>query len=92
MKLHVFKFALAGGILWAVIMFITTLLSVWTGGYASDFLWMMASIYPGYEVTLGGSIVGLIYGFIDAFVLVLVFGWLYNLFCGCKSCGCETEK
>ena len=71
------KLGTAGGILWAVCMFITTILSIYTG-YASEFLNAMGSIYPGYVVSWGGSFLGLVYGFFDAFIGLYLLGWLYN--------------
>lgn len=77
MKWDVKRVALTGGIIWAMGMFVTTLLGVYFG-YATEFLRSMASIYPGYSVSLVGSIVGLIYGFLDVFVGVYVFAWVYQ--------------
>lgn len=71
------KLGVAGGILWGLCMFITTIISIYSG-YAEDFLNMMASIYPGYSISGFGSIVGLIYGFFDAFVGLFLLAWLYN--------------
>ena len=71
------RLAFAGGIIWALCMFVTTLISVPTG-YATLFLDMMASIYPGYTISWGGSIVGLIYGFFDAFIGLYILAWIYN--------------
>ena len=77
MKLNVKALALAGGILWAVYMFILT----WFGilGYGSNVAAEIArTYYIGYTVTPLGSIVGAIYGFIDAGVGLCIFGGLYN--------------
>jgi len=71
------KFGLAGGILWGACMFIVTLVSLFTG-YGRVFLMVMSSIYPGYDISLLGSIVGLIYGFLDAFIGLFLLAWLYN--------------
>ncbi len=71
------KLGVAGGILWGLCMFITTVISIYNG-YAEDFLNTMASIYPGYSISGFGSIVGLIYGFFDAFVGLFLLAWLYN--------------
>lgn len=70
-------FAMAGGILGAIIMFIVTLISL-GNGYASEFLNLMSGVYPGYEVNGVGVITGAIYGFIDGFIGCYVFAWLYN--------------
>ena len=72
------RFALTGGIVWALCLFVTTLFSIYTG-YAKSFLDVVGSIYPGYSISLLGSIVGLIYGFFDVFVGVYIFAWIYKL-------------
>lgn len=73
------RLGLALGVTWALAMFITTLISLGTG-YAQLFLDVMQSIYPGFSISVTGSIIGLIYGFIDGWVAGIVIGWLYNLF------------
>ncbi len=77
MKLNAKSLGLAGGVLWGVVMFIMTWLSMFTG-YASMWLAMMMDVYPGYDVSVVGSFIGLIYGFIDGFVGLFLIGWLYN--------------
>jgi len=71
------NFGLAGGILGAVIMFAATLISL-VNGYGSEFLKLMASIYPGYGVNGIGVITGAIYGFIDGFICYYIFALIYN--------------
>lgn len=73
------SFALAGGILWAACILITTLISSYTG-YAADFLSVVESVYPGYTITPVGSIIGAIYAFIDMFIGMYILIWLYNYF------------
>jgi hypothetical protein len=66
------------GLIWGVSLFITTWISYYTG-YADLFLRTMAgSIYPGYSISPGGSLLGLIYGFIDGFIAGAVIAWVYN--------------
>jgi len=77
MMLHTRKFALAGGILWGAMMFLCTLLAIYTG-YSTAFLELMRSIYPGYTICPMGLITGTLYGFFDAFVGLYIFAWLYN--------------
>lgn len=77
MSLDAKSFALSGGIMWGLGMFVLTLLSLWTG-YAAGFLALMAIIYPGYSISFVGSLVGMVYGFVDCFVGLYVFAWLYN--------------
>ncbi len=77
MKLDTRRFAMTGGIVWAAVMFVTTLLGVYLG-YGIAFLNSMVSVYPGYSITLVGSIVGLIYGFLDAYIGVYILVWVYK--------------
>lgn len=73
MKLNAAKFGLAGGIFWAAIVCICTLVATWTGFTAAWLNAFVATLYPGYTVSLGGSVLGLIYGFLDG----LIGGWLF---------------
>lgn len=82
MKLKPLALGITIGILWGGCIFLTTLLSHYTG-YGRLFLKALAqSIYPGYSITLAGSVVGLIYGFLDGFICGAIFGWLYNKIAG----------
>ncbi len=76
--IHSRKLGLAGGILWGFCMFICTIIAIYTG-YAEQFLNVMSSIYPGYTISWWGSLIGLIYGFFDAFIGLFLLGWIYNL-------------
>jgi len=76
-KLDARKFGLAGGILWGAVMLVSTILAVSTG-YATEFLNLFASIYPGFNISGGGVVVGLIYGFVDGFVGCWLFAKIYN--------------
>jgi hypothetical protein len=71
------RFGIAGGIVWGISMFILTLLAVITG-YSQDFLTVLSSLYPGYTISWLGSILGLVYGFIDAFFFLFFLAWIYN--------------
>jgi hypothetical protein len=71
------RLGLAAGILWGFCMFLTTIVSIYTG-YAQDFLMSMSSVYPGYTISWGGSFLGLIYGFFDSGIGFFLLAWLYN--------------
>ena len=78
-KLNVKAFALTCGILWAVSLFcITWWLIVLEGANVAPTFFMR--LYPGYSVSLLGSLIGLVWGFVDGLICGLVFAWLYNLF------------
>ncbi len=71
------KLGLAGGILWGAIMLVFTWIAVLTG-YGTEFLNICGNLYWGYSVTWVGSIIGAIYGFVDAFIGLFLLGWIYN--------------
>lgn len=79
MKLNALKFGVAGGILWGLSILVIALVNLYVfPGYAGLFLSVLASGYPGFEPTLWGSFIGLIYGFFDAFIGLTLFAWIYN--------------
>jgi hypothetical protein len=67
---------LALGLFWGVTLFLWTLISVMTG-YSYELLTLLSSVYPGYGVSIKGSIAGLAYGFMDGFVSGFIFAWIY---------------
>jgi len=72
------RLGLAGGLIWGITVFVVTLISL-ANGYAVDFLMILASVYPGYSISVNGSLLGFLYGFADAFVGLFILGWVYNL-------------
>lgn len=75
--LHPVKLGLSGGIIWGLCMFLTTIISIDTG-YAKTFLTLMGDIYFGYSISGWGSLLGLIFGFLDGFIGLFLLAWLYN--------------
>lgn len=82
MRLNPKALLLASGILWMAAFFITGVGNLIWPEYGRAFLQIWASVYPGYHATrsVGDLIVGTIYAFVDAAVMGLLFGWLYNTF------------
>jgi hypothetical protein len=78
MKLNAKAFSLAAGIVWGIVVFLATNISVLRHG--GQTLSRLGQIYPGYSVTFVGSIVGLIWGFVSMALLGWLFAWLYNMF------------
>lgn len=72
---------LAGGVLWGVSMFVMTWVNQWCG-YGTEFLNLIATVYPGYALSAMGSFIGLAWGFADGFIGLFLLGWLYNKFGG----------
>lgn len=78
------KLGLAGGIIWGLCLFFTTIISIYTG-YAKTFLALMSDIYLGYSISGWGCVLGLIYGFLDGFIGLFLLAWLYNKMIKAKS-------
>ena len=81
MKLNARALGFTIGVIWGLVVLLVTIASLWTArSYGRHFLYMLASIYPGYAISKTGAMLGLCYGFADGFI----FGWLtaklYNFF------------
>ena len=76
-KLDVRAFGFALGIVWGAAMLIMGLLNMWLG-WGGAFEEVMSTVYLGYKPTLLGSIIGGLWGFVDAGIAGVVVGWLYN--------------
>lgn len=83
MKLDLKAFSLAGGLFWGLGIFILTwwlLLTRSTQGRGPIYGELVGRIYPGYRVSPKGSVIGLVWGFIDGLAAAALFGLLYNHF------------
>ena len=77
-KLDVKAFGLALGIIWAVSVFLLGMIAMLLKGYCLPFVTWLGSMYIGYKATLLGSIIGAIWGFVDAGIGGVLVAWLYN--------------
>ena len=84
MKLKIVPFGLACGIVWGFGIMIAGFLLYLSGSISQDFVNMMASLYIGYDGTVKGAILGLLWGFADGFVGGALLAWFYNIFAGGK--------
>jgi hypothetical protein len=92
MKLNVKAAALTGGILWGATVLIMTIISGLTNsygpaggeyaGYGGLFLKGLTTVYPGYNISITGAIIGTVYGLVDGLICMAVVAAVYNLFCG----------
>jgi hypothetical protein len=81
MRLNVMAFALACGIIWGLgLFFLTWWIMAFEG--ATREVTLIGHLYRGYNISPVGSVVGLIWGSIDAFIGGAIFAWLYNVIAG----------
>jgi hypothetical protein len=78
MKLDVRAFALTCGLLWGFGLFLMTWWIIAFDGTAVD-AGLIGQLYRGYSITPAGSIVGLVWAFVDGLIGGAIFAWLYNL-------------
>ena len=90
MKLNKLAMGLAGGIVWGTTVFIATLWVFIRG--SGETLQKLDRFYFGYRVSVGGAFIGLVYGFIEGFILALAFAALYNCFVSCKAKAPQTTQ
>ena len=81
MKLNVKAFALTCGIVWGFGLFALTWWIIAFDG-ATHEVTLIGRLYRGYNISPIGSIVGLVYGFFDAWVGGAILAWLYNTIVG----------
>ncbi len=81
MKLNIKAFALACGILWGLGLFALTWWLIAFEGITNE-VTMIGRLYRGYTISPIGSLLGLLYGFIDAFIGGAILAWLYNRIAG----------
>ena len=77
--LHPMAAALSIGLVWAVALFLWTLVAA-QNGYGSSILELLVEIYPSYQVSTGGAVWGLLWGFVDGFIGTYIIVWVYNHF------------
>lgn len=93
-RLQVLSFGLALGLLWGVSVLLIGLSAMWYG-WGAEMVKLIGAIYLGYQATWLGSLVGGLWGFLDAFLGGVIFAVLYNLFLRCfakgNSCHVHTK-
>jgi len=87
MKLNLKALTISFAIVWAGMVLVVGLANAIWPGYGKAFLAMLASIYPGFTASgsFGDAIVGCLYALLDAAIVGLIFGWLYNSIAAVKS-------
>lgn len=81
MKLDVKAFALACAILWGLAVLLVTWWIILFEGATGE-ITLLGHIYRGYNISMMGSLIGLVWGFVDGLICGAIFAWLYNLLVG----------
>ena len=82
MKLSVKSLAITAAIIWGAALLIVGSANMMFPDYATNFLEVIGSVYPGYHPGTGFSsvIIGSLYGVVDAGIGGAIIAWLYNFF------------
>lgn len=72
-------FSLAAGLMWSMAVLALGVGSMFIQSWQIAVEWL-GNFYVGYTSTIAGSALGAVYGFIDVFVGLYAFFWLYNYF------------
>jgi len=78
MKLNVKAFALTAAIVCGLGLFLLTWWVILFEG-ASGVKTIIGLVYRGYNMSPLGSLIGLVWGFVDGLIGGAIFAWLYNL-------------
>ena len=92
MKLNVKAFSLTCGILAGLAMFLYTWWVIaWEGCEGVTTPWI-SCVYRCYTISPLGSVIGLVWGFVEGLIGGAVFAWLYNKLAGDKKEEAPTES
>ena len=81
MKLNVKAFALTCGLLLGFgLLFYTWWIILFEG--ATGQVTLIGKIYRGYNISITGGLIGLVWGFFDGLIGGAILAWLYNLLAG----------
>jgi hypothetical protein len=78
MKLNIRAFALTAALFWGFGLFFLTWWVIAFEG-TSDRVTVIGHVYRGYSISPVGSVIGLVWAFVDGLIGGAVFAWLYNL-------------
>ena len=78
-KMNVKALGLSLGIIWGLCAFLLGILSM-TFNLGTKLVWVLSSMYIGYNSTIRGSLIGAAWGFVDAGIGGVLIAWLYNKF------------
>jgi hypothetical protein len=78
MKFNVTAFALTCGLVWGFgVFFLAWWVMIFEG--ATHAPTVLGHLYRGFNISPGGSFIGLVWAFFDGLIGGAIFAWLYNL-------------
>jgi hypothetical protein len=77
MKLDVKAFALACGLVWGAVLFLSTWWLIALDGSSLD-ITFLGRVYRGYTITPLGSVIGFIWALVDGIIGGAILAWVYN--------------
>ena len=78
-KINVKALGLSLGVVWSFLVFFCGL-TAWLFNFGGSFVTLFSTLYYGYTATFLGSIIGAVWGFVDAGIGGILIAWLYNKF------------
>lgn len=90
-KLNSISLGFAVGIAYGIFLFILAW-AAWSQGVGVLIVQQMAVIFPGYEMSLHGGLLGFAWGLLHGFFFGLIVGIVYNLCMCCRPCRCNCCK
>ena len=86
------RMGLAAGIVWGVFLFLLGILTLMTESYGHGPVAAFGKLYVGYGPgSFGGALLGLIWGFVDAFICVTIVVLIYNAMAKRGACCCVKQ-
>ncbi len=77
MKLNIKAFALASGFVWGINWFALTWWMILFDGITRE-ITIIGRMYRGWNLSPTGSLIALVWGFVDGFLIGLMVAWIYN--------------
>ena len=77
MKLNIKSFALTCGILWGMAVFMLTWWIIAFDGVTQEPT-IIGLVYRGFNISPAGSLIGLMWAFVDGLISGAAFAWIYN--------------
>jgi len=84
-RLSIISLGFGVGVAWAVCVLVLGFGAVFFDDWGADMVELMSSVYVGFSDTVGGALIGGLWGFVDGFIFGVILAFFYNL---CARCCC----